>query len=149
MFKRFFILSVSLFFLVESCFAQGSPDAILKNLPASYVGTYEWEGDPDVWNVTVAFSERSAGNNGEVRLVGVEHFVNRQDKNKKFDSKVRAVINTRTLGFDMSEVDETRKDGFISMVYTGKISPELSNINATWTGSQGKKVILKLRASDR
>jgi hypothetical protein len=111
MFKRFFISSVSLLFLVESCFAQGgSPDAILKNLPASYVGTYEWEGNPDIWNVTVSFSERSAGNNGEVRLVGVEHFVNRQDKNKKFDSKVRAVINTKTLGFDMSEVDETRRN---------------------------------------
>jgi hypothetical protein len=108
MFKRFFILSVSLFFLAESCFAQGSPDSIIKNLPASYVGTYEWEGDPDIWNVTVSFSERSAGNNGEVRLVGVEHFVNRRDK----------------------------------------VSPELTNINATWTGSQGKRVILKLRASE-
>jgi hypothetical protein len=148
MFKRFFILSVSLFFVGESCFAQGSPDAILKNLPASYVGTYEWEGDPDVWNVTVSFSERSVGNNGEVRLVGVEHFVNRKDNNKKFDSKVRSVINARTLGFDMSEVDETRKDGFISMVYTGKVSPELTSISATWTGSQGKRVILKLRASE-
>jgi hypothetical protein len=148
MFRKFFILSISLFFLVESCFAQGSPDSIIKNLPASYVGTYEWEGDPDIWNVTVSFSERSAGNNGEVRLVGVEHFVNRQNRNKKFDSKIRAVINARTLGFDMSEVDETRKDGFISMVYTGKISPELTSISATWTGSQGKKVILKLRASE-
>jgi hypothetical protein len=148
MFRKFFILSVSLFFLVESCFAQGSPDSIIKNLPASYVGTYEWEGDPDIWNVTVSFSERSAGNNGEVRLVGVEHFVNRRDKNKKFDSKIRAVINARTLGFDMSEVDETRKDGFISMVYTGKVSPELTSISATWTGSQGKRVILKLRASE-
>jgi hypothetical protein len=49
----------------------------------------------------------------------------------------------------MSEVDETRKDGFISMVYTGKVSPELTNISATWTGNQGKKVILKLKASGR
>jgi hypothetical protein len=87
MFRRFFILSISLFSLFESCFAQGSPDSVLKNLPASYVGTYEWEGDPDIWNVTVSFSERRAENNGELGLVGVEHFVNRRDKNRKYESR--------------------------------------------------------------
>jgi hypothetical protein len=147
--KKLLALSIILLASIECCFAI-EPEAILKNMPATYSGTYVWQESKDTWNMSVSFTDRKIGRNGEVEFSGMEYFVHAKDKYKKFDSKVRAVVNSQTLAFDMSEIsDQPQKGGFTAMVYTGKISANLSSIKASWVGSDGKKVVVDLTARSR
>jgi hypothetical protein len=143
--KLLLILGVLFLASIEGGFAI-EPNALLKDLPASFSGTYVWEDSKDTWNMSVTFSDRRSVN-GEVQLTGMEHFVHASGDAKKFSSKIRAVVNAQTLALDLSEVSDKQQVGFTSMVYTGRISSDLRTIDAAWKGTDGKIVRLSLTAT--
>jgi len=142
-------LSILMLASIANC-AAIEPNALLKNMPASYVGTYVWQESGDTWSLSVTFSDRQIGRNGDVEFLGTEYFVHASKSTEKFESKVRAVVNARTFAFDMTEIDnQGKKVGFTPMFYTGKISSDLRTIEASWTGEGGRNVTIKLTAERR
>jgi len=143
--RLLFVLSLILM-TISNCFAADT-EWLLKNLPSSFSGTYTWQPSAETYYMSVSFNDRRVVGNGDVQFTGTEYFVHVKDKNKTFSSKVRAVINPRSLAFDMSEIpDQEQKAGFINMVYSGKITPDLRAIAASWNGTDGKRVNIDLTA---
>jgi hypothetical protein len=62
-----------------------------------------------------------------------------KDKNKTFESNIRAIIDPKTLAFEMEEINTEQKDGRQVMIYRGYILSELKDIDADWVSAQGKK----------
>ncbi len=130
------------------CFAfELDVDSIINNLPRAYTGTYQWENSNDPWDVSVSFSSVKKLNNGNIEINGREYFINKKDKNKTYESNIRAIIDPKTLSFEMEEIYPEKKDGFIPMVYRGNISSDLKNINADWISPKGKRVSIALKAN--
>jgi hypothetical protein len=147
--NKFLYASVLVFASITCSFAV-EPGALLKNMPSSYSGTYVWQDTRDTWYMSVSFSDRRIGANGEVEFTGKETFVHATNQSEKFESKVRAVVNARTLAFDMSEISEQpQKAGFTAMVYTGNLSSDLHTIAASWIGEKNKTVVISLTAGPR
>ena len=69
-----------------------------------------------------------------------------KDKNKTFESNIRAIIDPKTLAIEMEEIYTQQKDGFQVMIYRGYISSDLKDIDADWVSAQGKKVTIVLKA---
>lgn len=150
MLKKILIVTLGLFALNRFCFAEGMSAAeISKALPKSYTGTYVWGVAGEPWNAAVSFSKVKLLENGNVEATGTEHFAGTADPGKTYDSDVRATINAQTLSFEMEEIYLGKEDGFIPMVYKGKISPDLENIDTTWISLKGEKVSLVLKAVGR
>ena len=79
--NKFLYASVLVFASITCCFAI-EPGALLKNMPSSYSGTYVWQDTRDTWYMSVSFSDRKIGANGEVEFTGKETFVHQQIKVK-------------------------------------------------------------------
>jgi len=147
--NKFLYASVLVFASITCSFAV-EPGALLKNMPSSYSGTYVWQDTRDTWYMSVSFSDRRIGANGEVEFTGKETFVHATNQSEKFESKVRAVVNARTLAFDMSEISEQpQKAGFTAMVYTGNLSSDLHTLAASWIGEKNKTAVISLTAGPR
>lgn len=146
MIRLYLAASVFCLLSIGSCFAA-EPDAILKDMPDAYNGIYQWDSGTSYY-FTVVFSSRKAGSSQTVELDGSEFFTLKTDQSQKYESKVHAVIDARTLSFEMKEIYDTdKKDGFIPMTYSGRISPDLREINGSWTGDGGKRVTISLSAT--
>ena len=121
-------------------------DSLINKLPREYTGTYQWENSNDPWNVSVSFTAVKILTDRKIELNGKEYFINIKDKNKTFESTIRAIIDPKTLAFEMKEIYTEQKDGFQVMIYRGYISPDLKDINADWVSAQGEKVTMVLKA---
>ena len=121
-------------------------DSLINKLPGEYTGTYQWEYSNDPWNVSVSFTAVKILTDRKIELNGKEYFINIKDKNKTFESTIRAIIDPKTLAFEMKEIYTEQKDGFQVMIYRGYISPDLKDINADWVSAQGEKVTMVLKA---
>lgn len=121
-------------------------DSLINKLPREYTGTYQWENFNDPWNVSVSFTEVKILTDRKIELNGKEYFINIKDKNKTFESNIRAVIDPKTLAFEMEEIYTQQKDGFQVMIYRGYISSDLKDIDADWVSAQGEKVTIVLKA---
>ena len=66
-----------------------------------------------------------------------------------YESKIRVLINIRSLNFVMEEIYSEKEDGFIPMVYRGTMSPDLRDIKAEWVSRDGEIVVMTLRAMVR
>ena len=106
----------------------------------------KWENSNDPWNVSVSFTEVKILTDRKIELNGKEYFINIKDKNKTFESNIRAIIDPKTLAFEMEEIYTEQKDGFQVMIYRGYISSDLKDIDADWVSAQGKKVTIVLKA---
>lgn len=126
--------------------AQAGADAVISRLPNRYEGTYKWQGDTDVWDVTVDVPRSKTLNATDVELAGKERFTNRRTA-EVYESAVRAVLNIKTLNFAMEELPTEKKKGFIPMIYRGAISADFRTINAQWVSEDGKKVEISLTAA--
>jgi hypothetical protein len=62
-----------------------------------------------------------------------------KDKNKTFESNIRAIIDPKTLAFEMEEIYTEQKDGFQVMIYREYIPSDLKDINVDWVSAQSKK----------
>jgi hypothetical protein len=142
MIRTAFIVTISLLCLGRIGFAQSRSDVI----SSAYAGTYQRSDQPDVWNVTVSFSDRRTNSGGDVELTGTEHFVNVRDGSQNYDCNVRAIVNGTILKFQMTEIISTDTNPYFDpMVYTGDISSDMQTISASW--SSGETIaILKLHA---
>jgi len=121
-------------------------DSLINKLPREYTGIYQWENSNDPWNVSVSFTEVKRLTDRKIESNGKEYFINIKDKNKTFESTIRAIIDPKTLAFEMKEIYTEQKDGFQVMIYRGYISPDLKDIDADWVSAQGEKVTMVLKA---
>lgn len=148
MLRTLLVFVFCIFLFMGYCFAfELDVDSIINNLPRAYTGTYQWENSNDPWDVSVSFSSVKKLNNGNIEINGREYFINKKDKNKTYESNIRAIIDPKTLSFEMEEIYPEKKDGFIPMVYRGNISSDLKNINADWISPKGKRVSIALKAN--
>lgn len=119
-------------------------DSLLQRMPSSFSGTQVWQHNDETWYASVNFTSRYAGQNGDAIFEGIES-VHSSDGATTFRTKVRAVVNARTLAFDMAEIYDYSKPGFSPSVYTGNVSPDLNTIHARWR-STGKNLLVHLTA---
>ncbi|HEY6873241.1 MAG TPA: hypothetical protein VI298_10995 [Geobacteraceae bacterium] len=144
MFKTWLVFLSGLFLLAGHCLASDA-GSIVNDLPGAYTGTYQWENSDDIYDVSITFSGVKKIDNGAVEITGRENFVNRNDRNKIFDSNIRAVIHPQTLTIEIEEIYD-KKDDFTPMVYKGTLSSDLTKMNVYWISPEGKKVSMALRA---
>jgi hypothetical protein len=145
MLKTWFVFLSCVFLFVGNSFAaQLDAGSIINNLPRAYTGSYQWENSDDLLDVSISFSEVKKRTNGDVEITGKENFINQNDKNKTYESNIRAVIDPQTLTFEMEEISEKKED-FTPMVYKGTISSDLITINAYWISPKGRKVSMALK----
>jgi len=121
-------------------------DLLINKLPREYTGTYQWENSNDPWNVSVSLTEVKILTDRKIELNGKEYFINIKDKNKTFESNIRAIIDPKTLAFEMEEIYTEKNDGFQVMTYRGYISSDLKDIDADWVSAKGGKVTIVLKA---
>src|SRR5438105_5620054 len=119
------------FLCVWCAVSQADVGAALKSLTTAYSGTYQWANSSDLWDVVVSISDSRALNDSDIELNGTERFTNRRTQ-EIYESKIRALVNIRTLSFSMEEIYLEKKDGFMPMVYRGNISSDLRHIDAEW-----------------
>jgi hypothetical protein len=147
MLRKLLVFLFCIFIFTETGFGfEIDADSLINKLPREYTGTYQWENSNDPWDVSVTLKEVKKLSNGNIELNGKESFINIKDKNKTFESNVRAVIDPKTLAFEMEEIYLEQKDGFQVMVYKGYVSSDLKDINADWISAKGKKVTMVLKA---
>jgi hypothetical protein len=123
-------------------------ETVLQSLPTKYSGTYQWVNSQESWSVVVSISDSKALNESDIELKGIEKFVNEKTQ-EVYESKIRVIINIRSLNFVMEEIYSEKDDGFIPMVYRGTMSPDLRNIKAEWVSGDGEIVVMTLRAMVR
>jgi hypothetical protein len=148
MLKKTSVVILGLIALSRFSFADGmSAEEIGKALPKSYSGTYVWGASGSPWSALVSFADAKVLEDGTVEATGTEHFVSSTNPNDTYDSKVRATINAQTLTFEMEEIYVGTKEGFVPMIYRGKISSDLRYIDASWISTKSEKVTLTLKAA--
>ncbi|WP_333331405.1 hypothetical protein [Microcoleus sp. BROC3] len=123
-------------------------ETVLQSLPTKYSGTYQWVNSQESWSVVVSISDSKALNESDIELNGIERFVNEKTQ-EVYESKIRVLINIRSLNFVMEEIYSEKEDGFIPMVYRGTMSPDLRDIKAEWVSGDGAIVVMTLRAMVR
>ena len=123
-------------------------ERVLQSLLTKYSGTYQWVNSQESWSVVVSISDSKALNESDIELKGIERFVNGKTQ-EVYESKIRALINIRSLNFVMEEIYSEKEDGFIPMVYRGTMSPDLRDIKAEWVSRDGEIVVMTLRAMVR
>jgi len=123
-------------------------ETVLQSLPTKYSGTYQWVNSQESWSVVLSISDSKALNESDIELNGIERFVNGKTQ-EVYESKVRVLINIRSLNFVMEEIYSEKEDGFIPMVYRGTMSPDLREIKAEWISGDGEIVVMTLRAMVR
>jgi len=160
MFKRLTILIFVLLLLIARPVAQKNVEALLniktvpnvetalQSLPTKYSGTYQWVKYQEPSSVVVSISDAKALNESDIELNGSERFVNGKTQ-EVYESKIRVLINIRSLNFVMEEIYPDKEDGFIPMVYRGTMSPHLRDIKAEWVSGDGEIVVMTLRAMVR
>ncbi len=119
-------------------------ESLLQRMPSSFSGTYVWEHSGETWHAALTFTSRYTGENGDAIFEGTVN-IRGQDRVTSFGTRVRAVVNSQTLAFEMAEINGHSKPGFPPRVYTGKIAPDLNTISAR-TGSSGKNLAVHLTA---
>ncbi len=160
MFKRLTILIFVLLLLITRPLAQKNVEALLnletvpnvetalQSLPTKYSGTYQWVKYQELSSVVVSISDAKALNESDIELNGSERFVNGKTQ-EVYESKIRVLINIRSLNIVMEEIYSEKEDGFIPMVYRGTMSPDLRDIKAEWVSGNGEIVVMTLRAMVR
>ena len=123
-------------------------ETVMQFLPPKYLGTYQWVNYQESWSVVVSISDSKALNESDIELNGIERFVNEKTQ-EVYESKIRVLINIRSLNFVMQEIYSEKEDGFIPMVYRGTMSPDLRDLKAEWVSGNGEIVVMTLRAMVR
>ena len=108
------------------------------SLPLTYVGTFQWDGSPDVQHVTMAFSACEVG--GAVRLLG---------RGAYLDSGTRIDVIADIKGDAIVVLERNPEGGLGGFItagrHSGDIAPDLSRICAIWvTDADGSTGQLRL-----
>ena len=120
-------------------------DARIDKLPRAYVGEFLWDGDKTVQNVVIRFDLVRALNGESAEATGCGAYeVNRQIAK----IKVRMLVSWPDLQVQILEQSPEGSDSFITDgSHRGRLSGDLQQIDAQWTGSDGKRGHLHLNAA--
>jgi hypothetical protein len=137
------IVVVGLFF--ATALGAKEQDARIDKLPRAYVGEFRWDGDKTAQNVVIRFDLVRALNGESAEATGCGAYeINRQITK----IKVRMFVNWSDLRVQILEQSPEGSASFTTDgSHRGNLSGDLQQIDAQWTGSDGKHGQLHLHAA--
>jgi hypothetical protein len=146
MYRYVSLIIMTAFMSCASALGAPGEGSLINNLPHGYIGEFRWDGDRLVQNVVVRFDL--------VRPLDAESFeasgCGAYELNRQVTKiKVRMLVNRSDLRVQILEQSPEGSDSFTTDgSHRGKLSADLQEIDAQWTGSSdGKRGHLHLRAS--
>ena len=121
--------------------------SFIDKLPRAYIGEFMWDGDRTVQNVVIRFDEVRALNGDSAEAIGCGTY---EIHHRRFTKiKVRMFVNWSDLHVQILEQSPEGSDSFVTDgSHRGKLSRDLQEIDARWTGgSDGKRGHLHLHAA--
>jgi len=121
----------TLLLIVPAAYALAdAADWVVANLPRDYSGTFQWDNDPTVQEVTVRIDAVSIGSERQVTATGSSVYT---ALGQKTAINVTWLIDPVSGRFEMWEKDPTSADFVTDGSHVGAISTDLRSINAMWT----------------
>jgi hypothetical protein len=120
--------------------------SFIDKLPRAYIGEFLWDGDKSVQNVVIRFDEVRVLNGDSAEAIGCGAY--RVDR-RITKIKVRMFVSWTDLHVQILEQSPEGNDSFVTDgSHRGKLSRDLQEIDAQWTGaSDGKRGHLHLHAA--
>lgn len=144
MFSRFHVSLTRLILalvLIAGTVHAADPDTLVKQLPRSYSGEFQWRDSVRKYKVTIEFTEVKLDDTGRVEATGKGVY---DAYGEISNVNIRAVIDPDDLFLEIWEYDPAAQGKELEGVYRGSLSADLKAIDATWRGFDKSRGYLKL-----